>query len=144
MGKTECIRRLALLLSKRVEGFNDRIYSIQPAATHFARYYGEHTMHYDEVGSVRNTDEKISPFTQINNIMSANTVPMPSASLGGKNQIPQPHLVVMTSNRDIDEIDTKLTYTAYKALTSRMLVYDFCDDAFDPRRPDARQKSTTP
>ena len=96
-------------------------------------------MHYDEVGSVRNTDEKTSPFTQINTIISANTVPMPSASLGGKNQIPQPHLVVMTSNWDIDEIDTKLTDTARQVLMSRMQVYEFCDDAYDSHRPDARQ-----
>ena len=118
LGKTEFIRRLALVLSKRVEGFTSRIYSIQPAATHFACYYSEHTMHYDEVGSFRNSDEKTSPFTQINNIISANTVPMPNASLGGKNQIPQPHLVVMTSNRSIDNIDTTLTDTAYNALVS--------------------------
>ena len=89
LGKTDFIRCLALVLSKRVEGFNSRIYSIQPSATHFARYYSEHTMHYDEVGSVHNSDEKTSLFTQINNIISANTVPMPSASLGGKNQILQ-------------------------------------------------------
>ena len=67
---------------------------------------------------------------------------MPSASSGGKNQITQPHLVVMTSNRNIDEIDTKLTDTAYNALVSRMLVFDFCDDAFDPRRPHARQNQS--
>ena len=139
LGKTEFVRRLALLLSKCIEGYNSRIYSIQPAATHFARYYGEHTMHFDEVGAVRNTDEKTSPFTQLNNIISANTVPMPSASLGGKNQIPQPHVVVMTSNRDMDEIDTKLSDEAHNALRSRMLVYDFCDDSYDPRRSDARQ-----
>ena len=139
LGMTDFIRRLALVLSKRVEGFNSKIYSIQPAATHFARYYGEHTMHYDEVGSVWNSDEKTSPFTQINNIISANTVPMPSASLGGKNQIPQPHLVVMTSNRRIDNIDIKLTDTVYNAVVSHMLVFELCDDAFDPKRPDARQ-----
>ena len=34
LGKTDFIRRLALVLSKRVEGFNSRIYSIQPSATH--------------------------------------------------------------------------------------------------------------
>ena len=84
-------------MKSRVAGFNDRVYSIQPASVHFVRYYSEHTMHYNEVGAVRNTDETISPFTQINNIISGNTVPMPSTSLGGKNQIPKLHLVIMTS-----------------------------------------------
>ena len=90
LGKTKFVRRLAQVLASRVSGFNDRVFSIQPATAHFARYYGEHTMHYDEVGSVRNTDKKPSPFTQINNIISGNTVPMPSVSLGGRNQIPKP------------------------------------------------------
>ena len=69
------------MMKSRVQGFNDRVYSSQPVAVHFACYYGEHTMHYDEVGTVRNTDHKTSPFTQINNSISGNTVPMPSASL---------------------------------------------------------------
>ena len=116
LGKTECVHRLAQVLSSKVKGCNDRVYSIQPTVVHFARYYGEHTMHYDEVGSVRITDEKTAPFTQINNIISGNTVPMPSASLGGKNQIPKPHVVVMTSSRNIREIDTKLSLAAREAL----------------------------
>ena len=84
-------------------------------------------------------DEKASPFTQINNIIVGNTVLMPSASFGGKNQILKPHLVVMTSNCDIRHVDTKLSETARKALISRMLVYEFCDDKFDPSVKDARQ-----
>ena len=123
LGKTDFVRRIAQVMKSRVKGFNDRVYSIQPAAVHFAGYYGEHTMYYDEVGAIRNTDEKTSPFTQINNIISGNTVPMLSASLGGKNQIPKPHLVIMTSNCDIRHIDTKLSETACKALISRMMIY---------------------
>ena len=139
LGKTEFVRRIAQVMKSRVAGFNDRVYSIQPASAHFAPYYGKHTMHYDEVGAVRNTDEKIPPFTQINNIMSGNTIPMPSASLGGKNQIPKPHLVIMTSNCDIHHVDTKVSETARQALILRMLVYEFCDVRFNPNVKDARQ-----
>ena len=139
LGKTEFVRRLAQVMKSRVKGFNDRVYSIQPAAVHFARYYGEHTMHYNEVGGLCNTDKKTSPFTQSNNILLGNTVPMPSTSLGGKHQIPKPHLVVMTSICDIRHVDTKLSDTARRALISRMLVYDFCDDNFDPMVKDAGQ-----
>ena len=127
------------MLSSKIVGFDDRVYSIQPAATHFARYYGEDTMHYNEVGSVRNTDEKTSLFTQINNIISGNTVPMPSASLGDINQIPKPHVVVMMSNRNVNEIDTKLSTSAREALMLRMMVKEFCDPTYDRNRKDARQ-----
>ena len=87
--------------------------------------HGEHTMHYDEVGALHNRDEKTSPFTQINTIISGNTVPMPSASLGGKNQIPRPHLVIR-------HVDTRLSETARNFLISLMMIYEFCDDNFDP------------
>ena len=52
LGKTDFVRRLTQVVASRIQGFNDRVYSMQPAAVHFARYYGEHTMHYDEVSSV--------------------------------------------------------------------------------------------
>ena len=64
---------------------------------------------------------------------------MPSASLGGKNQIPKPHVVVMTSNRNIHQIDMKLNQAAREALCMRMMVYEFCGPKYDPNVHDARQ-----
>ena len=60
-------------------------------------------------------------------------------ALGGKNQIPKPHLVIMTSKCNIRNSDTKLSEPARNALISRMMVYEVCDDQFDPSLKDARQ-----
>ena len=137
LGKTAYARFITQCLGKRIKNFNTGIYSIQPGSNHFANYYGEHVMHIDEAGNVRNEAARDSVFMHINNIMSSNAVPMPTAALEGKNQIPKPLLVIVTTNVPFNELRAPLREAAHQALLSRFIPFEVQDPLYDPHRANA-------
>ena len=143
LGKSTLARDIPLVVSKRLKGFNSNVFSYQPTAAHSSNYYGEHTVWLDEVGGARGLSPEKSPYIKLNDIISGNCVPMPSADLSGKNQVLKPKLVVLTGNIGLEACGTALHQNAAAALRTRMLELQVYHDGFDRNLDDFRNNQPT-
>ncbi|APG78500.1 hypothetical protein [Wenzhou picorna-like virus 46] len=129
LGKTELAIYLPKLMAHKIKGFNSHTYHHKCESNHWNQYLGEHTVHFDEVGALKNSTEK-SPFFYLNELVSSHCGVFPGAALEAKSQTLKPLLVICTTNFPLDEQNTGLKTDAYNALKSRFIQVEVVDRQF--------------